>query len=238
MSAAFDQLIAQMESKFNRLRTTLLAAVQKKPATALASANASLIGTVTATTLVKAATDTTTAHIAQVNAHGTTAADVGSIEREAVVDALVRRIPEGVLPFYRYGDFTTAALPISSAAFVLKFTGVIPVAMAGYVRTAPIIDIDLATISSPASNKTFFVYLKWNGTVATYLVSATELVETSSRMFLGTVVTGASAITAVNISKVSRLDNYRISVTPKGSAIPAVGNNPTSANTLPSGWVS
>lgn len=122
------------------------------------------------------------------------------------------------------------------AGWSVYFTDPTPVVMKGtYGQLAPA-SFDLTTIQADPSNTTFFVYVDWSGATPTYQITTTEQDESASKMYIGKIVTGATQITSMQIGKVSRIGNYRVSQTPVGSAIPASTGNPTQAVQLAAGW--
>lgn len=233
-----SQLIQIMHDAFDALRVKVLAALSRKPDTAGLADNSKLIGTDTATTLINAGKLVGTNHAADHNnPHGITADSLDGVDNDTVNAVLGIAIPRGALPISRYGDFAGTSLPISFAGWVISFTAQVPSMMAGYDLPAPIISINLASIVADASNRTFFAYLRFDGTAIKYLVSPTALAETSGRMFIGKIVTGDSAISTISFQRVTRIDTYRVSTTPIGSAIPATTSTPDLLAQLNPAWI-
>ena len=114
----------------------------------------------------------------------------------------------------------------------MYFTEVTPVILNGqYLQIQPV-TVDLTTIQANPANITFYVYVTVNNGVASYVISATPQAETVNNMFIGTIVTGATSITSINLQKVSRIDKYRLSRTSQGSAISVSSGNPDVAGHL------
>lgn len=112
------------------------------------------------------------------------------------------------------------------------FTDITPVIMNGqYLQLQPA-TIDLTKIKSNPANTTFYVYVTTSGSVASYSVSTSPQAEAMNMMFIGTIVTGTSAITSINMQKVSRIDKYRLSVSSAGSAISVTSGTPDAAQHL------
>jgi hypothetical protein len=232
-----NQLIQLMHDAFDALRIKVLAALGKKPDTAGLADNAKLIGTDTATTLINAGKLVGTTHVADKNnPHGITADSLDGVDNDTVNAVLGIAIPRGALPISRFGNFTGAALPISFAGWIISFTAEIPSMMAGFDLPAPIININLSSIDPSPANKLFFAYLKFDGSVLKYMISKTALAETSGRMFIGKIATGASGISTISFSRVTRLDTYRVSVVPVGSAIPVTPSSPDLMAQLNPAW--
>lgn len=119
---------------------------------------------------------------------------------------------------------TSALVEVSqdvAQGWSVYFTSPTPVLLNGTVYTMAPVTIDLTTVVGNPANQTFNVYLKLVGGVPTYVIvpSATVYPEAPDTMFLGQVITGASTITSMTISKVSRLDKFRPSTTGIGGAI-------------------
>ncbi|MNF88595.1 hypothetical protein D3C84_710930 [compost metagenome] len=199
--------------------------------------NAKLIGTDTATTLINAGKLVGTTHAADKNnPHQITADSLDGVDNDTVNAVLGIAIPRGALPISRFGNFSGSGLPISFAGWILSFTAETPAMMAGFDLPTPIININLNSITASPANKTFFVYLKFDGTALKYLISLTALAETSGRMYIGKVTTGAAGITTLSFNRVTRLDTYRVSVIPVGSAIPVTSSTPDLLAQLQSNW--
>jgi hypothetical protein len=233
-----NQLIQLMHDAFDALRVKVLAALSRKPDTAGLADNSKLIGTDTATTLINAGKLVGTNHVAdRNNPHGITADSLDGVDNDTVDAVLGIAIPRGALPISRYGDFAGSALPISFAGWTISFTAQVPSMMAGYDLPAPIASINLATLATDVSNRTLFVYLRFDGVAIKYLVSLTALAETSGKMYIGKIVTGDSNISSVSIQRVTRIDTYRVSTTPVGSAIPATTSTPDLMAQLNPAWI-
>lgn len=233
-----NQLIQIMHDAFDALRIKVLAALSRKPDTAGLADNSKLIGTDTATTLINAGKAVGTAHVADMNnPHGITADSLDGVDNATVNAVLDIAIPRGVLPISRYGDFAGTSLPISFAGWIISFTAQVPSMMAGYDLPAPIVSIDLTTLVGNPASRTFFVYLKFDGSTIKYLVSPDALAETSGRMYIGKIVTGAAGISSFSIQRVTRIDTYRVSTTPVGSAIPATTSTPDLLAQLNPAWI-
>ena len=120
--------------------------------------------------------------------------------------------------------------------WVAYFTEETPLLMGGRYYTLPPATFNLTTLTADPSNKTFYVYVVVTGeggaTTGQYKLSLTELAESHLQMFVGTIVTGATKIASVNVTKVTRVDIFRLSQSPVGSAIPVSTGSPTNASPL------
>lgn len=136
--------------------------------------------------------------------------------------------------FKSWATQSTSVLTSQDVAqgWLVYFTEITPVILNGqYLQIQPV-TFDLTTIQANPANSTFYVYVTTNNGVASYVISTTPQAETVNNMFIGTIVTGASSITAINLYKVSRIDKYRLATTPQGSAISVSSGNPDVAGHL------
>lgn len=115
--------------------------------------------------------------------------------------------------------------------FKLFFNQDMPVLINGSFYQLSKTIVDLTTIDSSPANKTFYVYVVNLEGEANYFISTTLLSEELWRVYIGTVVTGASSISTISIEKVTRFLTYRTSTTKKGSAIPTSTGVPSAPGT-------
>lgn len=116
--------------------------------------------------------------------------------------------------------------------FYLYFTERTPLFMSGQYFELPITTIDLNTVKSNPGNSSFYVYVRLQYGTPEYAVSETELVENETTMFIGTIQTDGTKVSALNITKVSKFDNYRPSATNIGGAFPVSTGNPLDSGTI------
>ncbi|QOI71080.1 putative structural protein [Erwinia phage pEa_SNUABM_12] len=116
--------------------------------------------------------------------------------------------------------------------FYLYFTEVTPLFMGGQYFDVPISTVDLNAVTSNPGNKTFYIYIQLILGTPTYVASLTEIPETAINMFIGTIQTDGTKVSALNISKVSRFDVYRPSLTQIGSGFPVSSGNPQQTGTI------
>lgn len=121
--------------------------------------------------------------------------------------------------------------------FILHFLLPEPVIINGESHWMERTSIDLSTITPSPQNKTFFVYVGiFQGDQARYLLSLTRLSESHVAMWIGTVETDNVGISRINIDKVSRIEEYRLSSEPIGSAIPFAPGYPSDPSELRKAW--
>jgi hypothetical protein len=125
---------------------------------------------------------------------------------------------------WNYNDKLGEAIVLTShvveQGWILYFTEEVPVILNGREGETVLTSIDLRSITASPGNKTFYVYVnEANGTM-TYEITTTEKTPTMSTMFIGTVVTSASQITKIDITKRSRIGIYQLSDTQTGMSVP------------------
>lgn len=141
-----------------------------------------------------------------------------------------------IIPLTRIGAINdTDTISTSSVGYVFYITESVPVFIAGKIGTLDLYTLDLSTIKAAPASTTFYVYVNVVQGVPMYNVSLTELVDTYTNCFIGTITTDASTISNISISKVSRFDIYRPSTTAKGSAIPVSSGLPSQPGSI-TGW--
>ncbi|MED6699460.1 hypothetical protein VWH97_06970 [Escherichia coli O157] len=129
-------------------------------------------------------------------------------------------------PLSQFGSlYSTEPLGISAAGFNLTFSKELPLFMAGAAYTLP-----AKTITDPGVTgtniETHYVYVILDVGVADYLISKTQRPESSVNMYIGQLTVFPDGITGVSINKVSRFDDFRVSATKIGSAIPISSGTP------------
>lgn len=118
--------------------------------------------------------------------------------------------------------------------WLLYFTEFTPIIINGrYFNMIPITK-NLAEITGDPSFKTFYVYAKYINGTAQYDITLNKQTESATVMYLGFVTTGVTSVTGITIDKVTRVNNYRLSASAKGSAIPVTDGLPSSPAHL--GW--
>jgi len=151
----------------------------------------------------------------------------------AEVNALLApKALQGGLPVTQYGTLDAAALPVTSSGLTLTFTQAIPFLCWGSYYLLPAQSIVLN------ASKRLYAYAVVSNNVASYLFSETYLVESATQIYIGQVVTSISAISSVLLEKVTKLDNYRLSATGRGSSIPVTTGLPTAPAALDASWKS
>jgi hypothetical protein len=112
------------------------------------------------------------------------------------------------------------------------FTDNQPLIMNGKFFTMPITSINLTSIKANPASTTFYVYIVITAGVPAYVIQTTDQAESATVMFVGTIITGATSITATNMAKVTRIANYRATPTRGGSSIAVSVGTPDSTAAL------
>lgn len=143
-------------------------------------------------------------------------------------ESLARYIQQSGVPFSRFGDLSDDALPFSFTGLTVSITAPIPVFIQGTLGSIPVQTI---TITTSATTKYTLLYVRKINGVISLVASETTIDESPSTMYVGTITSG-TAVTAVAVNKVSRMDQYRPSLTPIGSGIPVTSGTPNGVGNL------
>lgn len=139
-------------------------------------------------------------------------------------------LPQGILPITRVGDLTSNPLPISVSGAVLTVGSAIPVILSG--RQFTIVPGTFPFIPGTTA-QTVYVYVSLFSGSAIITMSNITAPESTTNVFIGTIqVNAGGTIGTVSISKVSRLDIYRPSVNPIGSAFPVSSGTPDTTGSI------
>jgi hypothetical protein len=117
------------------------------------------------------------------------------------------------------GKFIVAAQQVEQG-YLVYFTAPTQVFLAGNEYTLPAGNIDLRDIKSNPASTTFYVYVQLVDEAVSYLITTDSLAPSMTLMYLGTVVTGTTQITSINVNKKVRVETFELSATRIGSAIP------------------
>ncbi|QNR51836.1 minor tail protein [Xanthomonas phage Xoo-sp14] len=123
---------------------------------------------------------------------------------------------------------------LKPAQWNVSFTEPTDVILSGRKYVLEPVTIFLNEIDPAPANKTFYVYVRLVAGQLQYVIQLAEVPESAINMFIGTIVTGASSITSLNINKVTRIGNYRPSATAIGSGISVSGGAPQ--DIVPLNW--
>jgi len=123
---------------------------------------------------------------------------------------------------------------LKPAQWNVSFTEPTDVILAGRKYVLEPVTVFLNDLVADPANKTFYVYVRLVAGQLVYSIQLDEVPESAANMFIGTIVTGPTSITSLNIVKVTRLGNYRPSTTAIGSAIPTSAGSPR--DIVPLSW--
>lgn len=116
--------------------------------------------------------------------------------------------------------------------FYVYFTETTPLFMGGQYFDVPISTVDLNAVTASPGNKTFYMYIQLILGTPTYVASLTAIPESNINMYIGTVTTDGTKVSALNINKISRFDVYRPSLTQIGAAFPVSSGNPQQTGSI------
>jgi hypothetical protein len=215
----------------------------KRPKRArIIAANTDTLNGQTVAQLLAGARADLAAHAALMNnPHQETIRTIGSFEDSYVRGEAVKKIPSGILPISTYGigdELTDAQMQAAwtSSGWILTCNLALNVIISGTPFLIPITSIDIRTIDAAPANKTFhvFVYLRYG--VVSYRISTDTPPEGNSIMYIGTITTNAAGIVTRSFKTVLRIDTFRLSQTPIGSAIPVQGGTYDAPVAFPTTW--
>lgn len=135
------------------------------------------------------------------------------------------------LPLSQYGElYDNTALNITSSGLNLMFNREVPLFMGGIYFKIPTQTIPLQAPASGTYN--YFIYVVLDLGKPTYIAQRAEGLENEISMYIGNVVVSSSAITFINVNRVSRFGTYRPSVNQQGSAFPVSTGHPAQTGTI------
>lgn len=150
---------------------------------------------------------------------------------KAEMDA--RYLQQGILPITRVGDLTTAALPITLSAKTLVVGSAVPVLLSGRQFTLAAGTTSFASALPASTAGTLYIYIGLVSGAATLQFSTTAIPESYTSVFIGSLqFTSAGATSGLSVNKVSRLDIYRPSLNPAGSAFPVSSGTPDTSGVI------
>jgi hypothetical protein len=124
----------------------------------------------------------------------------------------------------------------TSSGWVLTCNRAMNVIISGTPFLIPITSIDLRSIDASPANKTFHVFLYMRFGLAGYRVRADSPPEGNAIMYIGTITTNGAGVATKDFKTVLRVDTFRLSQTPVGSAIPVQGGTYDAPVAFPTSW--
>ena len=139
-------------------------------------------------------------------------------------------LPQGILPITRVGDLTANPLPITIDGTTLVVGSAIPIILSGR-------QFSIAPAAFPftpgTTARSLYVYVSLSNGSAVLAVSDASVPESTTNVFIGTMqVDTGGATSGLVVSKVSRLDIYRPSLNPVGSAFPVSAGTPDTTGSI------
>lgn len=139
-------------------------------------------------------------------------------------------------PLVTNTGYTVIASQEVAQGFVLYFTEETPIILNGWPGKVAVQSIDLKTVQANPANTTFYIYVERSGQVFTYTAYTSYQAPNATRLYLGTVVTGATQITTINVGKVTEFGGYRLNQTPFGMSIPVAPGIPSRVSGIDAAW--
>jgi hypothetical protein len=175
------------------------------------------------------------------NPHAEDIRSIGSFSDAYLRAEAVKKIPSGILPISTYGiadELTDAQVQAawSGAGWILTCSRTMNVIVSGTPFVLAPVSIDLRTIDAAPANKTFHVFVHLRFGVAAYRARTDSPPEGNAIMYIGTITTNAAGIASVSFKTVLRIDTFRLSQTPVGSAIPVQGGTYDAPVAFPATW--
>lgn len=229
--SSISDAIAALNTSLGTLVPSLTNAVNRKVAQAALADNALALGGQSSSQLVATAASHTDAHANRTdNPHGVTAAQIGAYSQSQIDAMIAQLIPSGILPVSMFGningdvvDYVTVDGPNAKVNLVAG----VPLLISGQYFALPALSV---TIAKPGTTKLYAQLVSGNPQIT---ASATAIAESVTNMFIGQVTLDASGnVTQNTIAHVVRLDNYRVSATSAGSAIPVSTGTPDATSHL------
>lgn len=104
--------------------------------------------------------------------------------------------------------------------FVINFPDIQPVMIAGKLYQLPPTQVDLTSVQSNPANTTFYVFVELEEGEAKYVLETVARADTIDSIYIGKLVTDATSIVTVDLRKVTKIAEYRLSTTACGLGIP------------------
>lgn len=192
--------------------------------------------------LLKVARAALATHIARRdNPHQETMRSIGSYTDADIIAKLSKKVPNSIVPVSSYGvlDFMTDAEVAAAwvpSGFTLTCNRSMRAILSGTPYVLPAATINLYTVDANPANKTFNIYLRAQFGLIRYECRADTPPESVSIMFLGSITTNGAGIVSKSFSTVYRLDTFRLSLQPVGSAIPVASGPIDAPAKFPASW--
>lgn len=234
------EALARLQVQFIRHHRNLMTLLRVRVAYAEKSEDARLLNGIDLTDLLGPAKDALAAHALRTDNPHNDRAESLKLNTRAQFDAKMgTMIPQGVVPVSSFGEMDPGLdLTKAFSRSGWTFSSLVPIkaVVAGNSYVLKSQTVDLSASLTNYTNKTVLVYLKLRQGVISYTVSLIPLAESNTVLFIGTLTTSDSAITALNLEKVIRIGTFRPYGQPRGSVIPYAAGTRSAPTKLPANW--
>lgn len=204
--------------------------------------NSNKLNGMTLAQIRKPANDLLIAHIPrQDNPHKETLESIGTYTAVYVDSQVTNKVPMGIIPISTYGITDGMTDEQMNSAWVVDgwsvgITKLIAAIVSGTVYELPAWTVDVRTVTSNYTDRTFHIYLYLRYGDVSYQCREDTVTESNTMMYLGTVTTNASGIVTKSFKTVIRLDTFRLSAAPVGSALPVSAGDYDQLVKFPTAW--
>lgn len=186
--------------------------------------------------------DALAAHKADMNnPHQETLDSIGTYSDAYIRSQLPAKVPQGILPISTYGITDALSDAELLTAWVVNgwtigVNRVINASISGTVFIMAPWTVDVRNVTINYTNRTFHIYLYMKLGVVSYQCREDTVPEGTTMMYLGTVTTNGAGIITKAFKTVIRVDTFRISDSPVGSAIPVSSGTYDGITKFPAPW--
>lgn len=162
------------------------------------------------------------------NPTGVTADQAGTYTKEQITAMAAGKLDLVDFPIAYWGSSLSFVINTTSTGYKFWIQTAVPAILGGVRATLPATELDI-----PAGAGTRFLYLKATNGALSYFFSATFQAESSTLMYLGSVVVDGSNVTSKSIGPVVALGGKRLAIVKQGSSIPVTSGGPNETGTFP-----
>lgn len=234
MAITIQQKIAALMVEIKDFSDEIVRLLSRKAPTAATSDDATTLNGQTPAAIQAPVDTLINAHAIRTNnAHTLTPEQLNAYTPDELHDITDPLFRVGLLPLSQFGALSSTALAVAYSGMGIVFTGTTPVMIMG--KSYSLLAQTL-TLAADQLNKTIRVYVTIVNDLPTLTTSETWISENTTRMYIGSVTLNASQIISGTIGKFCKLDNFRLSATAVGAAIPSSTGLPTATGTIPAEW--
>lgn len=234
MATTIQQKIAALMVEIKDFSDEIVRLLSRKAPSAATSDNATTLNGQTPAAIQAPVDTLINTHAARTNnAHTLTPEQLNAYTPNELYDITDPLFRVGLLPLSQFGSLSSTALAVAYSGMGIVFTGTTPVMIMGKSYSLP---AQTLTLAADQLNKTLRVYILIVNDLPTLITSETWLSENTARLYIGSVTLNASQIINGTIGKFCKLDNFRLSTTAVGAAIPSSTGLPTATGTIAAEW--